>query len=90
MGEMSLVFDQFDLTGKVALVTGSGRGLGKAMAIALGEAGADVVVTSRTQQEIEETAREIEKRGRKTLIVQSDITDPKEIDHLVRQAIDFF
>lgn len=90
MGEMSLVFNQFDLTGKVALVTGSGRGLGKAMAIALGEAGADVVVTPRTQQEIEETAREIEKRGRKTLIVQSDITDPKEIDHLVRQAIDFF
>jgi 7-alpha-hydroxysteroid dehydrogenase len=84
--DMSSVFDQFDLTGKVAIITGSGRGLGKAMAIALGEAGADVVVTSRTQQEIEETAREIEKRGRKTLIVQSDITDPKEVDHLVRQA----
>jgi NAD(P)-dependent dehydrogenase (short-subunit alcohol dehydrogenase family) len=87
---MSPVFDQFNLAGKVALVTGSGRGLGKAMALALGEAGADVVVTSRTQQEIEDTAREIEKRGRETLIVQSDITNPKEVDHLIRQTIDRF
>jgi NAD(P)-dependent dehydrogenase (short-subunit alcohol dehydrogenase family) len=87
---MAPVFDQFNLAGKVALVTGSGRGLGKAMALALGEAGADVVVTSRTQQEIEDTAREIEKRGRETLIVQSDITNPKEVDHLIRQTIDRF
>ena len=54
---MSRVFDQMSLEGKVAIVTGSGRGLGRAMAIALADAGADLVVTARTGSEIEETAR---------------------------------
>ena len=87
---MSFISDQMDLTGKVAIVTGSGRGLGKAMALALGYAGADLVVTARTGVEIEETAREIEKKGRKTLVVQTDITDPKQVDHLIHQTIERF
>jgi NAD(P)-dependent dehydrogenase (short-subunit alcohol dehydrogenase family) len=53
---MSFVLDQMDLTGKVAIVVGSGRGLGKTMATALAEAGADLVVTARNQREIEETS----------------------------------
>ena len=87
---MSFISDQMDLTGKVAIVTGSGRGLGKAMALALGYAGADLVVTARTGVEIEETAQEIEKKGRKTLVVQTDITDPKQVDHLIHQTIERF
>jgi NAD(P)-dependent dehydrogenase (short-subunit alcohol dehydrogenase family) len=87
---MSFISDQMDLTGKVAIVTGSGRGLGKAMALALGYAGADLVVTARTGVEIEETAQEIEKKGRKTLVVQADITDPKQVDHLIHQTIKRF
>jgi len=72
---MSRVLDQLSLNGKVAIVTGSGRGLGKAMALALADAGADLVVTARTTSEIEETAREIERLGRKVLPVQADVTD---------------
>jgi NAD(P)-dependent dehydrogenase (short-subunit alcohol dehydrogenase family) len=79
-----------DLTGKVAIVTGSGRGLGRAMALALAQAGADIVVTARTKAEIEETAQEIEKKGRKTLVVQADINNPQHVDHLVHQAIERF
>ena len=53
---MSHVLDQMSLEGKVAIVTGSGRGLGRAMAVVLADAGADLVVTARTVVEIEETA----------------------------------
>lgn len=90
MSETSSVFDQLNLEGKVAIVTGSGRGLGKAMALALADAGADLVVTARTQLEIEETAREIERKGRRVLAVPGDITDPGQVDHLVRQTIEHF
>jgi NAD(P)-dependent dehydrogenase (short-subunit alcohol dehydrogenase family) len=69
---MSLVLDQMDLAGKVAIVKGSGRRLGKAMAIALAGTGADLVVTVR-RMEIEETAQEIEKKGNRTFSIQADI-----------------
>jgi len=87
---MSIISDKMDLTGKVAIVTGSGRGLGKAMAIALADAGADLVVTARTESEILETAQEIEKKGRGVLAVRADITDPVQVDHIVRQTIERF
>jgi len=57
--------DRFDLTGRVALITGGSRGLGRAMAIAFGEAGADVAVVSRKLDACEETAREVEALGRR-------------------------
>jgi NAD(P)-dependent dehydrogenase (short-subunit alcohol dehydrogenase family) len=78
------------LEGKVAVVTGSGRGLGKAMALALADAGADLVVTARTGSEIEETAREIEKLGRKVLAVPADVTDPVRVDHLMKTTLERF
>ena len=87
---MSFVLNQMDLTGKVAIVTGSGRGLGKAMAIALADSGADLVITARTEAGILETAQEIEKRGRKVLTVQADMTDAVQVDHIVRQTIEQF
>lgn len=87
---MSSVLDQMSLEGKVAIVTGSGRGLGRAMATALADAGADLVVTARTKAEIEETAHEIERAGRKVLAVSGDITDPGQVDHLVEATIERF
>ena len=86
---MSLVLDQMDLAGKVAIVKGSGRRLGKAMAIALADTGADLVVTVR-RMEIEETAQEIEKKGNRTFSIQADIANPGQLDQLVRQTIERF
>jgi NAD(P)-dependent dehydrogenase (short-subunit alcohol dehydrogenase family) len=84
------IYDQMSLEGKVAIVTGSGRGLGRAMALALAEAGADLVVMSRTGAEIEETARTIEEMGRKALAFRADVTLPDEVDEVVRQTMDLF
>jgi NAD(P)-dependent dehydrogenase (short-subunit alcohol dehydrogenase family) len=63
----------FDLTGKVAVVVGGTSGIGLAMAIGLAEAGADVVATSRRQEQVDETARAIEATGRRAMRVTSDV-----------------
>ena len=63
----------FDLTGKVAVVVGGTSGIGLAIAVGLAEAGADVVATSRRQEQVDETAAAIEATGRKTLRVTSDV-----------------
>ncbi len=68
-----------ELSGRVALVTGAGSGLGKATAIRLAEAGADVAVLSRTPEEVEQTAGEITHRGRKALALTADISDDAQM-----------
>ena len=60
------------------------------MAIALAEAGADLVVISRTGAEIEETVRHIERMGRKVLAFRADVTIPDEVDEVVKQTMDLF
>ena len=85
-----MVLNSFRLEGKVAIVTGSGKGLGKAMAIALAEAGADVVVTARSFDQVRETSQEIEKLGRQCLAVQTDVTKKAEVEALVQQTVDRF
>src|SRR6478672_6440747 len=80
----------FDLTGKVAIVTGGGRGLGKAIALGLAGAGADVVVASRKIDNCEEAAREIEAMGRRALAVACHLGRPDQIDALVTSAYDAF
>jgi NAD(P)-dependent dehydrogenase (short-subunit alcohol dehydrogenase family) len=65
--------DLFDLNGRVAVVTGGTTGLGHAIALALAEAGADVVATSRRAEQVEKTAAEIESLGRRTLSMASDV-----------------
>jgi NAD(P)-dependent dehydrogenase (short-subunit alcohol dehydrogenase family) len=77
----------FDLTGKKALVTGGGRGLGRAIAVGLAEHGADVAVTSRTVAELEETAAEVRTAGRQCLVVPGDASQKSEIDRVVGEVV---
>ncbi len=74
---MSLL-DQFRLDGQVAVVTGSGQGIGRGIAWALADAGADVVLNARRQNDLETTAAGVEARGARALIVQGDIRDFSE------------
>ncbi len=77
------VEDSTILTGKVSIVTGAGRGLGKAMAIALARAGSSVVLMSRTISEIELVAQQIASLGGKSLAIRTDVTDSVEISRAV-------
>ena len=73
-----MILDRFRLDDQVAVVTGAGRGLGAAMALAFAEAGADVVIASRTQSQLEDVAKQIEGVGRKAHIVVADLAHPDE------------
>lgn len=77
----------FDLTGKVAIVTGAGRGIGKSIALGLADAGADVVVCARTAADIEATAEEIRAKGTKSLPVPTDVRQPEQITNLVEKSV---
>ena len=72
------ILDRFSLAGKVALVTGASSGLGAGFAVALAEAGADVVLAARRRDRLEATCREVETLGRAALAVPTDVTDPRE------------
>jgi len=73
-----------DLTSKVALVTGASRGIGRAIAIALAEAGADVAVNYRSrQEEADDTCGEVERLGRCTMVVKADVSVAANVDRLV-------
>lgn len=78
----------FDLTGKVAVVSGSGRGIGKAIALALARAGADMVVFSRTEEQFSRTAREIENMGGRALGLQVDVTRQEDVERMVKAVIE--
>ncbi|MYL21341.1 glucose 1-dehydrogenase [Halobacillus litoralis] len=85
------VKDLFDLTGKTALVTGGGRGLGKQMAEGFAEAGADLVLCSRKQEACEETARQLEREhGVKVSAYGCDVTKIEDIEHVVQKTLEEF
>jgi len=79
---------EFSLEGRTALVTGGGRGIGKAIALTLAEAGADVAVSARTASEIERTAEEIRRLGRKGLPLVADITKAEQVEEMVRRTLE--
>ncbi|AHY45924.1 Dehydrogenases with different specificities (related to short-chain alcohol dehydrogenases) [Rubrobacter radiotolerans] len=78
--------DLFRLDGKTALVTGGGRGLGRYMAEALSDAGANVVLCSRKQEPLDEVKREIEAGGGRALALAADVTEPEDVGRVVSAA----
>jgi NAD(P)-dependent dehydrogenase (short-subunit alcohol dehydrogenase family) len=80
----------FDLSNKLAIVTGGAGGLGHYIALGLAKQGADVVVTSRTFPKLEQVANEIQALGRKSLAIVSDVTDPSSLADMVNQVIKTF
>jgi NAD(P)-dependent dehydrogenase (short-subunit alcohol dehydrogenase family) len=80
----------FDLSGKVAVVIGGTSGIGRALSLALADAGADVIASARRREQVEETAAAIEQRGRETLRVPSDIRDRASLEALFAAIMERF
>jgi NAD(P)-dependent dehydrogenase (short-subunit alcohol dehydrogenase family) len=72
-----------ELEGKVALVTGGSRGIGRAIALAFAQAGADVALAARGREDLERVAKEVEAEGRRALAVPTDVTDPGQVREMV-------
>lgn len=78
------------LAGKAVIVTGSGRGIGKAIAIALAEQGANVVINDIQMDPALETMDEIKKMGRQAIFVKADVTSEEEVNNMVKTCVDTF
>ncbi|MBM3300067.1 MAG: SDR family NAD(P)-dependent oxidoreductase, partial [Deltaproteobacteria bacterium] len=82
--------DRPDLSGKAAIVTGAGKGIGRAIALGLAECGAKVVLAARTTSEIDAVADEIKSRGFEALARTTDLMQTEQIDALVEAAAGAF
>lgn len=74
----------FDLSGRVAIVTGASRGLGQYFAKALARAGADLVITSRKREGLDDFKKQIESLGRKALAIQMDVLSQGDIENMIK------
>jgi NAD(P)-dependent dehydrogenase (short-subunit alcohol dehydrogenase family) len=78
----------FDLTGKTALVTGASRGIGREVAVAMAEAGADIALVARSEEGLATTARAVSEHGRKAFVLPADLTQAEEAAAAVTSAIE--
>jgi len=85
-----MILDRFRLTDRVAVVTGAGRGIGAATAIGLAEAGADVLISARTEEQLKEVAARIEAVGRRAVVVTADLNDLDAVAGLAPAAQEAF
>jgi 7-alpha-hydroxysteroid dehydrogenase len=85
-----MILDRFKLDGRVVVVTGSGRGIGRAVAVACAEAGAEVVCSARTREQVDDTVAQIESFGGRALALTCDVTDEAQRAALPDQAIEKF
>src|SRR5829696_5771069 len=82
-----MMYGDSTLAGRVAVVTGGGRGLGRAFALALAEAGADVALAARSTEDIERVAAEVKARGRRALAVPTDVAETADVERLVERVL---
>ena len=80
----------FELTDKVAIVTGASRGIGKSIAVEFARAGANIVATARNEKEIKDTAEEARKFGKKALAIPTDVRDKQQVERMVQTVMDEF
>jgi 7-alpha-hydroxysteroid dehydrogenase len=85
-----MILDLFRVTGRVAVVTGAGRGLGAAAAVALAQAGADVVISARSADQLAGVAAQVEAAGRRALVIPADLSDTDAAAALAAAAADAF
>ena len=81
------VYNLFDVTGRKALVTGAGRGIGRVLALALAEAGCDVSILEIDIKSAESTAKEIRQLGRKSIAIQADVTKKDQVDKAFAETV---
>jgi sorbose reductase len=84
------LFNLFDVTGRKALVTGAGRGIGRVLAVALAEAGCDVSVLVRNTKDAEPVVKEIRRLGRKGIAVQADVRRKEQVDRAFADTVEQF
>ncbi|MDA8138893.1 MAG: SDR family NAD(P)-dependent oxidoreductase [Desulfobacteraceae bacterium] len=81
---------KYDLKGQTAIVTGGGKGIGRAIALGLAESGAAVVVAGRTLEPLEAVAAEIRAKGSKAMVVQTDLVDSAQVEALAAKTVEAF
>ncbi len=79
--------DAFRLDSKVAIVTGAGRGIGASIARTFADAGADIVLTARTQSQLDEVAADVRAAGRRALVIPADVNDNDVLEDIVKRTV---
>lgn len=85
-----MTLELFALNDKVSIVTGASRGIGRAIALGLADAGADVVVAARSEEDLKTLAKEIENLGRRSLPVVTDVMKRDDIENLINRTVEEF